>query len=73
MSLPSAISPALPELVDRVRSEYLEMPGLALTVVQARRLWNLEGALCDAVLMTLVREAFLARSKAGTYFRPAAR
>jgi len=31
-------------LVDRVLGEYREMPGLALTIEQARRLWR-----CDAV------------------------
>ena len=49
----------LQDLVNRIRMEYLEMPGLALTSGQARRLWNLDPALCDAVLSTLVREEFL--------------
>ena len=31
-------------LVDRVLGEYREIPGLALTIEQARRLWG-----CDAV------------------------
>lgn len=33
-----AVSPALTE---RIRGEFLEMPGLKLTTAQACRLWNL--------------------------------
>ncbi len=35
-------------LLQRVRAEYLEMPGLKLTAPQARRLWGLDCATCDA-------------------------
>lgn len=58
------------ELVHRIKMEYMEMPGLALTGHQARRLWNLESSVCDAVLSTLVAERFLARSHDGWYRRP---
>lgn len=58
------------DLLHRIRMEYLEMPGLALTGDQARRLWNLESAVCDAVLATLVGERFLTRSRDGAYRRP---
>ena len=60
------------ELVDRIRMDYVEMPGLALTGPQARRLWNLDGGLCDAVLVMLVRERFLARQRSGAYIRATA-
>ena len=33
-------------LVDRVLGEYREMPGLALTIEQARRLWGCDGVTC---------------------------
>jgi hypothetical protein len=36
-------------LVDRVLGEYREMPGIALTIEQARRLWG-----CDAVCQRIV-------------------
>jgi hypothetical protein len=49
--------------------EYLEMPGLTLTRHQARRLWNLDLILCEAILATLVSERFLAESTNGTYLR----
>jgi len=43
-------------LLQRVRAEYLEMPGLKLTAPQARRLWGLDCATCDAALAALVDE-----------------
>jgi hypothetical protein len=59
----------LQDLVNRIRMEYLEMPGLALTSGQARRMWNLDPALCDAVLSTLVREEFLSETRNGAFLR----
>ncbi len=56
-------------LLQRVRAEYLEMPGLALTVDQASRLWNLERATCLRVLSELVDEHFLAHAPAGMFLR----
>ena len=41
-------------LLQRIRAEYLEMPGLNLTAAQAQRLWGLDGATCDMVLAALV-------------------
>src|ERR1700740_374034 len=49
-------------VVRRVRSEFLEMPGLHLTPAQAQRLWGLEGELCRAVIDALVAEAVLRRT-----------
>jgi hypothetical protein len=49
--------------------EFLESPGLRLTDRQARRFWNLDADLCDAVLAALVGEKFLAQSSAGAYLR----
>ena len=34
--------PPLSELLGRIRGEYLEMPGLKLTLAQAQRLWGLD-------------------------------
>jgi hypothetical protein len=59
----------LPDVVQRVRSEFLEMPGLQLTPGQARRLWNLEGELCQAVIDALVAEAFLRWTASGAVRR----
>jgi hypothetical protein len=56
-------------LLNRARQEYLEMPGLLLTTRQASRLWNLDAAVCEALLSTLVLEEFLSRTGSGAYLR----
>ena len=35
----------------RAQAEFLEMPGLKLTVAQATRLWHFDSALCSALLL----------------------
>lgn len=60
---------AFDELLSRVRGEYLEMPGLHLTVRQAARLWGLEAVVCDALLSRLVASRFLRQTPAGTFAR----
>jgi hypothetical protein len=55
--------------VQRVRAEYLEMPGLSLTEWQMRRLWMLDASVCNAVVESLVKSAFLRRCDNGTYVR----
>lgn len=54
-------------MLDIVRGEYREMPGLRLTERQAQRLWSLDTATCDAVLGTLESAHFLCRSRNGAY------
>jgi hypothetical protein len=46
-------------VVRRIRSEFLEMPGLRLTPAQARRLWGLDVDACRVVIDALVANAFL--------------
>lgn len=60
-------TPALHVLLARARGEYLEMPGLRLTLAQACRLWQLDEALCGRVLERLVREGFLRQTDTGFY------
>lgn len=55
------------EWARRIRAEYLEMPGLALTRWQMRRMWLLDAALCDAVVEELVAAHFLCRRSNNTY------
>lgn len=43
----------------RVRSEFLEIPGLRLTQAQAQRLLGLAPAVCALVLRWLVDDGFL--------------
>ena len=46
-------------VVDRVRGEFTEMPGLQLTPEQAARLLGLDRLACDQVLERLVAASFL--------------
>lgn len=64
-----AMTPEMSLLLRRVRSEYLEMPGLKLTEAQARRLWSLDGDTCRLVMAILIERGFLRRSARGTYVR----
>ncbi len=59
----------LPDALFRIQMEYLEMPGLKLTIQQARRLWGLPLDLCEVALARLVEQGFLARTDAGWYVR----
>lgn len=43
----------------RIRAEYLEMPGLRLTVAQAARLFNLDMSYCERLLEGLVKTGTL--------------
>src|SRR5262245_44216935 len=56
-------------LLERIRMEYIEMPDLRLTERQARRLWNLDAAVCETLLAALVGEGFLARTADGMFLR----
>jgi hypothetical protein len=57
------------EVLRRVQGEFLEMPGLRLTTPQARRLWGLDAAACDALLGALVDSKFLFRTRDGAFMR----
>ncbi|HKE88549.1 MAG TPA: hypothetical protein VKB50_32550 [Vicinamibacterales bacterium] len=46
-------------VVDRVRADYMEMPGLELTLPQAVRLWTIGMDDCRFVIDTLVDAGFL--------------
>jgi hypothetical protein len=56
-------------IIERIRSEYLEMPGLRLTPTQAERLCGVELTLCKAVLDALVDAKFLTVTATGLYVR----
>ena len=57
------------EVLRRVQGEFLEMPGLRLTQAQARRLWGLDAAACEALLAALVDAKFLFRTRDGAFMR----
>jgi hypothetical protein len=46
-------------VIDRVRAEFVEMPGLELTLPQAVRLWGLGADDCRHVLDSLADAGFL--------------
>jgi hypothetical protein len=56
-----------PEVLQVIRSEYLEMPGLHLTKAQFRRLWGIDEATCEGVLDVLVSSRFLQRTPRDGY------
>ena len=56
-------------MLERIRAEFLEMPGLRLTLEQAQRLCGVEPTLCKAVLDALVDAKFLCVKSNGTYAR----
>lgn len=60
---------ATDDLLTRIKSEFLEMPGLRLNEVQARRLWNLDTDSCASLLSALVATKFLFRTRDGAFMR----
>ena len=68
-AMPIATEMPLRELLQRIRGEYLEMPGLSLTAAQAQRLWSLDLPTCVELLEALVEAKFLGRTDDGKYFR----
>jgi len=69
--VPQAIDPAAAEpIAARVRAEFGELPGLSLTLEQARLVFDLDRDTCGAVLHGLVTEGYLARTSAGAFQRP---
>lgn len=60
---------ALADVLDRVRAEYRETPGLGLTPSQVRVLFGVEPSECAALLNALVKEHFLSCSADGVFFQ----
>src|SRR5204863_9779357 len=50
-------------LIERLKAEFLEMPGLKLTEAQAQRMWSLDATLCSSLLETLVNTSILFRTR----------
>jgi hypothetical protein len=55
--------------IERLRAEFLEMPGLRLTVAQTQRLCGVDHVRCQDVLDALVAVRFLRRHPDGSYSR----
>ena len=59
------------DLVERIRAEYRDMPGLCLTKQQMRRLWALDTSVCDATVDELVASGFLRCRSDSSFVRAA--
>jgi hypothetical protein len=59
------------QILRRICGEFLEMPGLRLTLPQAQRLWGLDADTCAQLLQSLTDQHFLCRRTDGTYGRMA--
>ena len=59
-------------LLHRIRSEFLEMPGLRLTPAQAARLWALDRHTSERLLDGLTMTGFLLKNREGAYLRASA-
>lgn len=64
-----AIADAIDADVLRIRHEFLEMPGLVLTVAQTARLYAVSTAHAKTLLETLEAEGFLVSGPNGAYRR----
>jgi hypothetical protein len=58
-----------PDLLQRVRAEFNEMPGLRLTPAQASRLLGLDNRSCQRVIRALVNSEFLRWTPDGSVVR----
>lgn len=61
--------PVAAHILQRIKSEYIEMPGLALRPEQVQRLCGVDGAACQTVLEALVETGFLSKRSDGAYGR----
>jgi hypothetical protein len=55
------------QLVQRIREEFQEVPGLRLTLDQAVRFWAIDVETCQQVLTALSEMGFLAKMSDGRY------
>jgi hypothetical protein len=56
-------------VLDCLRAEYLEMPGMKLRIQEVQRLCAIEETMCKLVLEALVTASFLCLKSDGTYVR----
>jgi hypothetical protein len=55
--------------LERIRAEYLEMPGMKLKLEQIQRLCGVERSICKMALNSLVDAKFLSVTSDGRYAR----
>lgn len=66
---PSPDSYVPERLVERIRAEFREMPGLKLTLSQAARIFGLDAHQSKRLLKVLLDEGFLVCEARGTFRR----
>jgi hypothetical protein len=54
-------------LTDRIRAEFVELPGLKITTAQACRLWHADEGACHAAFAALIEEGFLRQMPSGAF------
>ena len=54
-------------MLQTIRNEFAELPGLRLTAQQAQRVWGIDDWTCRRLLETLVEQKFLSQNEHGTY------
>ena len=57
------------QVLDRIRAEYMEMPGMRLKIAQVQRLFGVEQSMCAKILDALVDAEFLCLKPDGSYVR----
>ena len=57
------------DVLNRLRGEFMEMPGLRLTAEQVQRLCGIERTMCQRVLDSLVESQFLCVTPDAHYAR----
>jgi hypothetical protein len=62
-------TPTLTKLVQRIRAEFDETPGLEITVDEGVRFWALDAEACEHVLTRLHETGFLLKTHDGHYRR----
>lgn len=65
----STADPQITQWLGLIRAEYLEMPGLKLTLPQACRLWRLDDLTSSALFGALVDAKFLRQTHTGAFVR----
>ena len=60
---------AIRALMERVQAEYVEMPGLSVTLPQAQRLWAVDQTMCEEVFSRLISTGVLRRTSKGRFIR----
>jgi hypothetical protein len=62
-------SRAIQRLIEQLRAEYAEMPGLSVTLPQAQRLWATDRTTCEAAFDHLISRRVLRKTTRGRFVR----